>query len=62
VWPAFEGDDPADHEVELFLTHARRSVMRDRIDKKDRKKKESYHSCGSLVELGTLGAKRKDVV
>jgi hypothetical protein len=34
--------------------------MRDRIDKEDRKKKESYHSCGSLVELGTLGAKRKE--
>jgi hypothetical protein len=60
VWPAIEGDDPAGHEVESFLTHARRSVMRDRIDKKDRKKKERYHSCGSLVELGTLEAKRKD--
>jgi hypothetical protein len=60
VWPAIEGDDPADHEVESFLTHARQSVMRDRIDKKDRKKNESYHSCGSLVELGNLEAKRKD--
>jgi hypothetical protein len=27
VWPAIEGDDPADHEVESFITHARRSVM-----------------------------------
>jgi hypothetical protein len=60
VWPAIEGEDPANHKVELFLTHARRSVMRDPIDKKDRKKKDSYHSCGSLVELGTLEAKRKD--
>jgi hypothetical protein len=60
VWPAIEGDNPANHEVESFLTHARRSVMRDRIDKKDQKKKESYHRCGSLVELGTLEAKRKD--
>jgi hypothetical protein len=34
--------------------------MRDRIDKKDRTKKESYHNCGSLVKLGTLEAKRKD--
>jgi hypothetical protein len=34
--------------------------MRDRIDRKDQKKKESYHSLGSLVELGTLEAKRKD--
>jgi hypothetical protein len=60
VWPAIEGEDPANHEVESFLTHARQSVMRDQIDKKDRKKKDSYHSCGSLVELGTLEAKRKD--
>jgi hypothetical protein len=60
VWPAIEGDDPADREVESFLTHARRSVMRDRIDKKNGKQKESYHSCGSLVELGTLEAKKKD--
>jgi hypothetical protein len=60
VWPAIEEDDPANQEVELFLTNARRSVMRDRIDKKDRKKKESYHSCCSLVQLGTLEAKRKD--
>jgi hypothetical protein len=57
VWPAIERDGPVDHEVESFLTHARRSVMRDGIDKEDRKKK-SYHSCGSLVELETLGAKR----
>jgi hypothetical protein len=28
VWLAIEGDDPADHKVESFLTHARRSVMR----------------------------------
>jgi hypothetical protein len=62
VWPAIEGDDPADHEVESFLTHARQSVMRDRIDKKDWKKKDSYHSCGSLVEIGTLEAKRKDPI
>jgi hypothetical protein len=60
VWPAIEGEDPADNKVESFLTHARRSVMRDRNDKKDRKKKDSYHSCGSLVELGTLEAIRKD--
>jgi hypothetical protein len=60
VWPAIEGDGPADQEVESFLTHACRSVMRDRIDKKDRKKMESYHSCGSLVKLGALEAKRKE--
>jgi hypothetical protein len=34
--------------------------MRDRIDKKDWKKKDSQHSCSSLVKLGTLEAKRKD--
>jgi hypothetical protein len=60
VWPAIEGEDPADHKVESFLTHARQSVMRERIDKKDQKKNDSYHSCDSLVELGTLEAKRKD--
>jgi hypothetical protein len=47
VWPAIERDGPVDHEVESFLTHARRSVMRNGIDKEDRKKKKSYHSCGS---------------
>jgi hypothetical protein len=52
VWPAIEGENPANHEVESFLTNARRSVMQDRIDKKDRKRKDSYHSCGSLVKLG----------
>jgi hypothetical protein len=35
-------------------------VMQDRLDKKDCKRKDSYHRCGSLVELGTLEAKRKD--
>jgi hypothetical protein len=34
--------------------------MRDRIDKKDQKKKESYCNGGSLAELGTLGARRKE--
>jgi hypothetical protein len=61
VWPAIEGEDPANHEVESFLTHAHRSVMRDRLDKKDHKRKDSYHSCSSLVKLGTLEAKRKDL-
>jgi hypothetical protein len=60
VWLAIEGEDPANHKVESFLTHALRSVIRDRIEKKDRKKKDSYHSCGSLFKLGTLEAKRKD--
>jgi hypothetical protein len=60
VWPAIEGEDPADHESESFLTDARQSAMRDLIDKKDRKKKDSYHSCSSLVKLGTLEAKTKD--
>jgi hypothetical protein len=60
VWPAIEGDDPANHEVESFLTHAHRSVMKDRIYKKDQKKKENYRDCGSLAELGTLGARRKE--
>jgi hypothetical protein len=60
VWPAIEGDDPADHEVESFLTHARRSVMKDRISKKDQQKKDNYRNDGSLAELGALGTKRKD--
>jgi hypothetical protein len=60
VWQAIEGGDPADHEVETFLTHARRSVMKDRIYKKDQKKKENYRNCGSLAELGTLGARKKE--
>jgi hypothetical protein len=60
VWPAIEGGDPADHEVESFLTHARRSVMKDRISKKDQRKKDHYRNGGSLAELGALGAKRKE--
>jgi hypothetical protein len=60
VWPAIEGDDPADHEVESFLTHARRSVMKDRISKKDQRKKDNYRNDGSLVELGVLDTKRKE--
>jgi hypothetical protein len=60
VLPAIEGDDPADHEVESFLTHARRSVMKDRISKKDQRKKDNYHNDGSLAELGALGTKRKE--
>jgi hypothetical protein len=60
VWPAIKGDDPADHEVESFLTHNRRSVMKDRISKKDHKKRENYRDGGSLAELGALGARRKE--
>jgi hypothetical protein len=60
VWLAIEGDDPADHEVESFLTHARRSVMKDRISKKDQRKRDHYHDDGSLAELGALGARRKE--
>jgi hypothetical protein len=60
VWPAIEGDDPSDHEVESFLTHARRSVMKDRISKKDHRKRDNYCDGGSLAELGALGARRKE--
>jgi hypothetical protein len=60
VWPAIEGDDLTDHEVESFLTHARRLVMKDRISKKDKRKKDHYRNGGSLAELGALGAKRKE--
>jgi hypothetical protein len=60
VWPAIEGDDPADHKVESFLMHARRSVMKDLIYMKDQKKKENYRNGCSLAELGTLGARRKE--
>jgi hypothetical protein len=60
VWPAIQGDDPADHKVESFLTHARRSMMKDRISKKDHKKRENYRDGGSLEELGALGARRKE--
>jgi hypothetical protein len=59
AWPAIEGEDPADHEVESFLTHARQSVMKDRILKKNHLKKDDYHNEGGLDELGALGTKRK---
>jgi hypothetical protein len=60
VWPAIEGDDPADHEVESFLRHACRSVMKDRISKKEKKKRDNYRDGGSLAKLGALGARRKE--
>jgi hypothetical protein len=60
VWPAIEGDDPADQEVELFLTHARRSEMKDRISKKDHRKRDPYRDGGGLAELGALGVGRKE--
>jgi hypothetical protein len=60
VWPAIKEDDPTDHEVESFLTHARRSVMRDRISKKNQKKRGLYRDDGSLAELGALGVGRNE--
>jgi hypothetical protein len=60
VWPAIEGDDTADQEVESFLTHARRSVMMDQISKKDHRKRDNYCESGSLAELGALGVGRKE--
>jgi hypothetical protein len=60
VWPAIEGDDPADQEVESFLTHARRSVMKDRISKKKHRKRDNYRDGGGLAELGVLGVGRKE--
>jgi hypothetical protein len=60
VWPAIEGDDPAGQEVESFITHARRSVMRDQISKKDHQKRDNYRDGGSLAELGALGVGRKE--
>jgi hypothetical protein len=59
AWPAIEGESPTDHEVESFLTHAHRSVMKDRISKKDQLKKDDYHNEGGLAESGTLGTERK---
>jgi hypothetical protein len=60
VWPTIEGDDPADQEVESFLTHARWSVMKDRISKKDHRKRDNYRDGGSLAKLGALGVGRKE--
>jgi hypothetical protein len=60
VWPAIKEDDPADQEVELFLTHARRSVMRDRISTKNQKKGGLYRDDGNLAEMGALGVGRNE--
>jgi transposase len=60
VWPTIEGDNTADQEVELFLTHARRSVMRDWISQKNHRKRDDYRDGGSLAELGALGVGRKE--
>jgi hypothetical protein len=60
VWPAIQEDDPADQEVESFRTHARRSVMRDRISKKNQKKSGLHRDDGSRAELGALGVGRNE--
>jgi hypothetical protein len=60
VWTAIKGDDPADQEVESFLTHARRSVLKDRISKKDHRKRDPNSDGGGLAELGALGVGRKE--
>jgi hypothetical protein len=60
AWPVIEGEDPTDRETEAFLTHARRSVMKDRLSKKERMRKNDYHHEGGLAELGILGTKRKE--
>jgi hypothetical protein len=60
VWPAIKEDDTADQEVELFLMHARRSVMKDQISKKNQKKRGLYCYDGSLAKLGALGVGRNE--
>jgi hypothetical protein len=60
AWPVIEGGDPTDRETESFLTHARQSVMKDRLSKKEWLRKNDYHHEGGLAELGTLGTKRKE--
>jgi hypothetical protein len=60
VGPAIKGDDPADQEVESFLTHARQSVMKDRISKKNHQKGGLYCNGGSLAKLGVLGVERDE--
>jgi hypothetical protein len=60
VWPAIKEDDPTDHEVESFLTHARWSIMKDLISKKNQKKRGLYRDDCSLAELGALGVGRNE--
>jgi hypothetical protein len=44
VWPAIDGDDSNDEPArESFLDRARRSVMRDRLDRADHRRRESYY-------------------
>jgi hypothetical protein len=60
AWPVIEGEDPTDRKTESFLTHARRSVMRDRLVKKDRLRRSDYHHEGGPDELSILCSKRKE--
>jgi hypothetical protein len=60
AWPAIEGEDPTARETESFLTHARRSVMRDRLVKNDQMRRRDYHQGGGPDELSILGTKRKE--
>jgi hypothetical protein len=58
VGPAIKEDNPADQEVESFLTHTRWSVMKDRISKKNQKKRGLYRNGGSMAELEALSVGR----
>jgi hypothetical protein len=60
AWPAIDGEDPTTRETESFLTHARRSVMRDQLVKKSRTERTDYHHEGDPDELSILGTKRKE--
>jgi hypothetical protein len=60
AWPAIDGEDPTTRETESFLTHARRSVMRDRLVKRSRTERTDCHHEGGPDELSILGTKRKE--
>jgi hypothetical protein len=60
AWTAIDGEDPTTREAESFLTHARRSVMRDRLVKRSQTERTDYHPEGGPDELSILGTKRKE--
>jgi hypothetical protein len=60
AWPAIDGEDSTTRETESFLTHARRSVMRDRLVKRSQTERTNYQPEGGTDELSILGTKRKE--
>jgi hypothetical protein len=60
AWPAVDGEDSTTREAESFLTHARRSVLRDQLAKGSSTVGTNYQPNCDADELSLLGTTRKE--